>query len=59
MLSEPLPSNYSGGRDFMMYAVEMGSGAMMYIASFVRDSNGDGVGKVYSQMHRQRDDPVR
>jgi hypothetical protein len=40
VFTEPLPSNdredtHAVGRDFMKHAVEMGSGALIYIPSFI------------------------
>jgi hypothetical protein len=45
---------------FMKYAVEMGSGAMIYIPSFVK--NGSGIQTLIAgdtQTHRQRGDRIR
>jgi hypothetical protein len=38
------------------YAVEMGSGAMIYIASFIKI--GSGVQKLIGEIHRYRDSMV-
>jgi hypothetical protein len=41
------------GRDFMKHAVEMGSGAMIYIPSFIK--TGSGIQKLIGGIHRHTD----
>jgi hypothetical protein len=38
VFTEPLPSN--DRKDYMKYAVEMGSGAMIYVESFMKTGSG-------------------
>jgi hypothetical protein len=60
--TEPLPSNGRGNTDtdywegFMKYAVEMGSGAMIYIRSFIKI--GSGIQKLIGGIHRQHGDRI-
>jgi hypothetical protein len=47
------------GVGFMKYAVEMGSGAMMYIPSFIKiDSGIQKLTRGHSQTHRQHGDRI-
>jgi hypothetical protein len=60
IFTEPLPSNHKGTRRLMggsfNQAVEMGSGAVTYVLSFIKI--GSGVQKLIKGIHRHTDSNV-